>query len=473
MNQRRQIRTIICPLTPLEARCLLTATSLGPLTTATTENSAVIKLASATSAPHMLQVIYESSGYLDGSYDAKTWGVIFGSNVSRDGFLQKWQDAGFIDSYQTDEMIQATALPVSDPSAPQQWAIAGEAATSLNASTAWSRTVGAGVVVAVIDSGIDYNHPELAGQLWVNPKEIRGNNRDDDRNGFVDDLYGANFLNNSGNVYDDAGHGTHVSGIIAAAANNGNGGVGLAPGSKIMALKVLDASGNGSLNAAVKAIRYAVDHGAKVINASWTMSIGSPSLQSAISYAASKNVVFVAAAGNEGANNDYVPSYPGAYRYSNVLTVGAVDSSGTLASFSNYGASSVDIAAPGVGILSSVPGSYDTWDGSSMASPYVAATAALIAALRPDYSAAQIVSQIKSTAHVTTALAGKIASGGYLDAGAATNLPAYKPPVSQPVASTPAKTAVKSPAALKAAAAAARRQALLNRLLARRAASLR
>jgi subtilisin family serine protease len=272
-------------------------------------------------------------------------------------------------------------------------------------------------VVAVIDSGIDFRHPDLASQLWVNPGEIGGNGRDDDRDGFADNTYGANFLNNSGNAFDDAGHGSHVAGIIAAAANNGAGGVGLAPGAKIMALKVLDANGNGSLNAAVRAIYFAVDNGAKVINSSWTMSFGSPALQSAIAYAASKNVVFVAAAGNEGVNNDQVPSYPGNYRYSNMISVAAVNSAGKLASFSNRGASTVDIAAPGVGILSTTGGAYDTWDGTSMAAP---------------------------TAHVTTELAGQVGSGGYLNAAAATNLPAYVAPPTTPV-TTPKAPVARTP----------------------------
>lgn len=471
MKSNRNRRSRQFNITVLEKRDLLAIYAPGPLSTPLVDNSAVVRLLDANDAPRLLNAIYHSNGYLDGSYDSLTWGVVFSPTTSMQEVCQNWQESGLIDSFETDGQIHATALPVSDPLAPQQWAIAGGVSASLNADVAWSRTVGAGVIVAVVDSGVDFHHPELASQLWVNPGELPGNGRDDDRDGIADNIYGANFINNSGNVFDDAGHGTHVSGIIAAAANNGNGGVGLAPGAKIMALKVLDSSGNGSLNAAVKAIRFAVDNGAKVINASWTMSIGSPSLQSAISYAASKNVVFVTAAGNEKTNNDVVPSYPGAYHYSNVLTVAAVDTNGKLADFSNYGQNTVDIAAPGVGILSSVPGAYDSWDGSSMASPYVAATAALIASLRPDFSAAQIVSQIKNTAHASSDLTGKTASGGYLDAGAATNLQPYVPPavVTPPVQ----KTTPLSPAAARAAAAAARRQELLKKLQLRKLSQLR
>jgi subtilisin family serine protease len=444
MRIRRTTKRIV-QIDLLEDRSLMTVapSNLGPLCEPTTLNSAVIRLSASNQASQALKAIYDSGAYVDGAYDSTTWGIVFRPDVARDGVLKSWESSNWLAFSQTDSLIHSTALPVNDPMASQQWAIAGVDTASVNASTAWSRTVGQGVVVAVIDSGIDLNHPDLKSQLWVNTGEVAGNKRDDDRDGFIDDIFGVNFLNNSGNVQDDAGHGSHVSGIIAAAANNNTGGVGLAPGSKIMALKVLDQYGNGSLNAAVNAIYYAVNHGAKVINASWTMSMGSPSLQTAMAYAANRNVVVVTAAGNESVNNDQVPSYPGSYRYTNVLTVGAVDSAGHLASFSNYGPSSVDVAAPGVRIMSTTAGSYQSWDGTSMASPYVAATAALIASLRPDYSAAQIVNQIKATAHRSTELAGKIASAGYLDAGAATDLAPYvAPKVVTPV--PPPTTTVKS-----------------------------
>jgi len=440
MRIRRNLKRIVL-MEFLEDRSLMTLVSTpGPLCEPTILNSAVIHLSDTKLAPQAMAAIYQAGAYLDGSYDAQTWGIVFRPEVSRDSILKSWENSGWLASSQTDSEIHASALPVNDPMAKSQWAIAGVDTASVNASAAWSHSVGQGVIVAVIDSGIDLQHPELQGQLWVNPGEVAGNRRDDDRDGFIDDTFGANFITNTGNVQDDAGHGTHVSGIIAAAANNNIGGVGLAPGSKIMALKVLDKFGNGSLNAATNAIYYAVNHGAKVINASWTMGMGSPSLQTAMAYAASHNVVFVTAAGNESVNNDIIPSYPGSYRFSNVLTVGAVDSAGHLASFSNYGPSSVDVAAPGVAILSTIPGSYVTWDGTSMAAPYVTATAALIASLRPDYSAQQIVDQIKATAHRSTELAGKIACAGYLDAGAATNLPAYSPPTTVTPPSTTVTT---------------------------------
>lgn len=450
MRPRRKSKTWL-EIDALEQRALLTlasglpdlyytpATTPGPLSVATPANSAVVRLTNPGEASVALKAIYQAGAYVDGAFDDLTWGIVFRPGVSRDGVLHAWQDQPWLADAKTDSAIQASALNVNDPMVAQQWAVAGGSAASVNAEKAWSRTAGQGVVVAVIDSGIDLAHPEFQSQLWVNTAELSGNRKDDDRDGFVDDVNGANFINQTGQVQDDADHGTFVSGIIAAAVNNTNGGVGLAPGAKIMALKVLDSAGNGSLNAAVNAIYYAVNHGAKVINASWTMSVGSPSLQAAITYASSRNVVFVTAAGNEGVNNDITPSYPGNYRYSNVLTVTAVDSSGKLADFSNYGKTSVDVAAPGMGIMSTVRGGYDTWDGTSMATPYVAATAALVASRRPDYTAAQIVAQIKATVHHTTDLTGKVASGGFVDAAAATDLAPYVPPP------TPAKPVVTKP----------------------------
>jgi len=429
MGRRKRKGSIRGP-EALESRALMAfdLVTPGPLSIATVANSVVIRIHDASFVETASRAVYEAGGYVDGGFGPLTWGVVFGPWSDRDGILTRWRASDWLATADTDGEIRSAALPVSDPMALQQWAIAETAQTSLHAPAAWSRTVGAGVVVAVIDSGVDISHPELAGQLWVNPKESAGNRRDDDRNGYVDDIHGANFLNNSANVKDDSGHGTHVAGIIAAAANNGNGGVGLAPGAKIMALKVLDGAGNGSITAAVNAIYYAVNNGAKVINASWTMAVGSPALISAMSFAANRNVVFVTAAGNDRSNNDLVPNYPGSYRFSNVLTVAAIDANGKLADFSNFGASSVDVAAPGVSILSSTPGAYDVWDGTSMATPFVAATAALIASLRPDYTASQIVERIKATATRSIGLAGVIASAGYLDAGEATNLPAYVPP---------------------------------------------
>ena len=246
--------------------------------------------------------------------------------------------------------------------------VTGTSDMDVNGKEASARTQGApSVTVAVIDSGVDFTHPDLAGQAWKNPGESGGgkenNGIDDDGNGFVDDVDGADFFNGDGDPYDDNSHGTHVAGTIAASVN-GQGVVGVAPNVKIMALKFLNSSGGGTLSDAIRAIEYAKSKGATISNNSWGY-LGPPdaALRDAVK---NSGQLFIAAAGNDGLDADaggFAPNgdpnragYPGGYNLPNVLSVAAIDNQGNLASFSNYGANSVDISAPGVDILSSVPG---------------------------------------------------------------------------------------------------------------------
>ena len=247
--------------------------------------------------------------------------------------------------------------------------VTGAPDTDLNGKEASARTQGdPNLVVAVIDSGVDFSHPDLADRAWKNPGESGGgketNGIDDDNNGFVDDVNGADFFNEDGDPYDDNAHGTHVSGTIAASVN-GQGIVGVAPNVKIMALKFINSAGGGTLSDAIRAIGYAKSKGATISNNSWGY-LGPPdaALRDAIK---NSGQLFVAAAGNDGLDGDgggfasdgdpNRAGYPGAYNLPNVLSVAAIDNQGGLASFSNYGAKSVDISAPGMDILSSVPGS--------------------------------------------------------------------------------------------------------------------
>jgi subtilisin family serine protease len=218
------------------------------------------------------------------------------------------------------------------------------------------------LVVAVLDSGADFSHPDLAGHQWVNPGESGGgketNGIDDDGDGFVDDVNGADFVNNDGNPFDDHGHGTHVSGTIAASVN-GKGVVGVAPNVKIMALKFCDASARGSTSNLIKAITYAKNKGAKISNISWGGNF--PFLQALKDAIDASGSLVVAAAGNGepdgiGDDNDVTPFYPASYDSPNILSVAAINNQGNLAFFSNFGATSVDISAPGMNILSSIPG---------------------------------------------------------------------------------------------------------------------
>lgn len=305
----------------------------------------------------------------------------------------------------------------------------GSADADIDASEAWGTTTGdSGVVVAVIDEGIDVKHPDLVNNIWTNPGESGSgketNGIDDDANGYVDDVNGWDFANNDKGVYDPdpvsgAGdeHGTHVAGTIAAQGNNGIGITGVSWQTQIMPLKFLGADG-GYTSDAVEAINYAVDRGVKISNNSWGGGGFSQALSDAISRADAKGHIFVAAAGNGGADgvgddNDAAPHYPSNYNIPNVVSVAASDASDALASFSNYGVSSVDVAAPGVRILSTLPGNtYGSYSGTSMATPHISGIAALLRAKDPSLDDAQLKAQLLQSVDAKGSLSGKVATGG-------------------------------------------------------------
>lgn len=265
------------------------------------------------------------------------------------------------------------------------------------ANVAWSQGHrGQGVVVAVIDSGIDATHPELKNQLFTNPNEIP-NGIDDDRNGLIDDIHGFDFTRGSGQLSDDTGHGTHVSGIIAADHNNGRV-MGVAPDAKLVVYDFFSITGDGSVFDAITAIRAARSVGARVINASWGGPSCSLSLQQAIKELDDDNIVFVSAAGNEGRNIDFFPSYPASFEISNQITVGAHTVEGYTSGFSNKG-NLVHLVAPGENILSTLPVitrqdgsvSQDGYEsGTSMSAPFVSGAVALLLSAYPEASSTQV-----------------------------------------------------------------------------------
>lgn len=248
-------------------------------------------------------------------------------------------------------------------------------------------------IVAVIDSGIDLSHSVFVNSnaLWRNSREISNNGIDDDGNGFVDDIYGWDFANNDNNPSDDQGHGTHVAGIVLGTGQNIFGTTQTPANIQIMTLKFLTASGDGKTSDAIQAVYYAVKNGAKVINNSWGGTGYSRTLLDAIAYAYSNKVLFVAAAGNDGRNIDGSPMYPASYMIPNVLPVAATNSSDQITSFSNYGVSTVQLAAPGASILSTyLNNQFANLSGTSMATPFVAGTAALMSYERSEMSGYQM-----------------------------------------------------------------------------------
>jgi thermitase len=363
---------------------------------------------------------------------------------------QEEEPPSFVDNPPLEPLPPQTEGP--DPLVPDSWGL-----VMVGANQLWPVTSqGRGIIVALLDTGIDYNHPDLIYNLWHNPKEIPNDGIDNDGNGYVDDTIGWDFVSNDDLPYDlsvgvmeilfkhgNAGHGTHVSGILAARYLNAQGIAGVAPSIQIMALRVLDQYGEGTTANLIKAIDYAIANGAKIINASWGMEGEGPddkALRDALLRANAKGVLVVAAAGNGrkppgcgsasvGYDNDTdpQPAYPASYNYPNLISVAAIDAEEKLAKFSNYGKKTVHLAAPGVKILSTVPGKgyQDTivatshaqvsWEGTSMASPFVSGALAVIWSEAKDLTAWEVRERLLSSAAAVCGLSGKVATGGRVD----------------------------------------------------------
>ncbi|MBR9788510.1 MAG: S8 family serine peptidase [Vibrionaceae bacterium] len=299
------------------------------------------------------------------------------------------------------------------------------AGADIDANLAWDITTGSSdVIVAVIDTGVDYNHEDLAGNMWVNTNP-----------GSSEGVHGYDFYNDDNDPMDEHGHGTHVSGTICAQGDNKVGVAGVAWQCQIMALRFLGADGSGYTSDAISAIEYAVANGAKISNNSWG---GEPehsdALYSAIQSAADSGHLFIAAAGNGGSdgvgdNNDSTPDYPSSFNLGNIISVASTNANDDLSAFSNYGSGSVDLGAPGEDIVSTytITGGYEIASGTSMAAPHVTGVAVLVASKHPGWGYADIKNRILSTTRPLTSLAGKTATGGVLNAFNAVQEPATLP----------------------------------------------
>ncbi|HEX3149423.1 MAG TPA: S8 family serine peptidase [Gemmataceae bacterium] len=300
---------------------------------------------------------------------------------------------------------QSSGVPDADIDAPEGWDFGHDASS---------------VKVAVIDTGIDYNHPDLAANIWTNPGEIAGDGIDNDHNGYIDDVHGYDFFDHDSDPMDDynPSHGTHVSGTIAAVGDNNTGVVGVAWKAQLMALKIFGSSGSTFTSNEVEAINYSIKMGAKISSNSWGGTFYSDLLKDAIAAAGKAGQIFVAAAGNDSVNNDTAPHYPSAFNLDNIVSVASLTRTDTLSSFSNYGALTADLGAPGSSIYSTYSlnlGSYATLSGTSMATPHVSGALALLKAAHPDWTVAQLKDQLLATTVPIPALAGITVSGGRLN----------------------------------------------------------
>ncbi|MEW6743095.1 MAG: S8 family peptidase [Planctomycetota bacterium] len=305
----------------------------------------------------------------------------------------------------------------NDPYFSQQWGWHQGNDADVDAPEAWDvMTDAGGIIVGIIDTGIDYNHVDLQNNMWRNPGEVPGNGIDDDQNGWVDDVYGIDAYNNDGDPWDDNHHGTHVAGTVGADTNNGIGVAGACWNVQLLALKFLGADGTGYDSGAITCLYYGVSKGAYLTNNSWGGGDYNQAVRDAIDAAGDAGQLFCAAAGNRGRNNDLRPYYPGSYDLPEIVAVAATTAEDQLASFSNYGPTSVDLGAPGEGIYSTWPGDcYDYLSGTSMATPHVTGTAALLYARGLGSNPVAIKDRILRTVDIIPALAGKVVSHGRLN----------------------------------------------------------
>lgn len=341
--------------------------------------------------------------------------------------IASWDEVEYVEA---NTIIRLKRTP-QDPSFAKSWNLHNDGQTGgtpgmdIKALEAWDINTGSKQIkVAVIDTGVQYDHPDLKGNIWTNPGEsgidAKGNDKtkngsDDDGNGFIDDIHGWNFVDNNNDPMDKNGHGTHCAGVIGAVSNQ-IGIVGVNWNVSIVPIRFMDPDGNGELKTAILSIEYATKLGVDIMSNSWGSSTNSPTMGDAIKKASDKGILFIAASGNDTEDTDKEPSFPANYTSPNVISVAAIDHNGNLADFSNFGLKSVHLAAPGSDIYSTwKSSSYKVESGTSMATPHVAGLAALMLAQRKR-PMAEIKSKLLSSVTPLPSLAGKTVSGGMINA---------------------------------------------------------
>lgn len=317
--------------------------------------------------------------------------------------------------------------PFNDPDTNKQWALASAASNGVSVFDAYlkSHDSKSTIVVAIVDTGIDYNHKDLQANVWKNKNEIPGNGIDDDHNGYIDDVYGINTLirDTNGNATSDnkdtEGHGTHVAGIIGAVQNNNFGIAGIAQKVKLMGIRTVPNDGDEKDSDVVEAFIYAAKNGAKLINCSFGKNVneGGMAVSDAINYIGKDfGVLVIAAAGNDSANIDEKPTYPASFGSDYLMVVASTEKNGSMSYFSNYGVENVDLGAPGGSIYSTLPNNkFANLSGTSMASPVAVGVAAEILSIRPDLNPLELKALLLDTVTKKSAFEGKIKSGGRID----------------------------------------------------------
>jgi subtilisin family serine protease len=353
--------------------------------------------------------------------DAEQWRIT-GTSVA--GAIERYASDPRIEYIEPNYRIYLDATYPDDPRFSDLWAMynrgeagGGRADADIDATDAWDIETGDDVIVGVCDSGVDYNHEDLAANIYVNPNEIPGNGVDDDGNGYIDDVHGWDFGDDDNDPMDENGHGSHVAGTIAAVGNNGVGVAGVNWRAKILPLKIVNSQGSGFVGEAVLAIAYAVARGARVTNHSWGTSDPSAALENAITAAQNAGVLTVTSAGNSGVEvNDINQHYPAGLPQDGIVTVANTTRDDRLAGSSNWSPVNVDLAAPGTGIVSTTPGNhYESFTGTSMSAPHVTGAIALIWARAPYLSWVEVKQLLIDTVDPLPDLEGKTVSGGRLN----------------------------------------------------------
>ncbi len=391
----------------------------------------LVKAEEGTSADDLASLNRKNGAHVEEKLPKSRLSVVdLPKNLSVAEAVERYEASPDVEYAEPDYLLYPAAEP-NDPEFPKQYNLHntgqfdGTVDADIDAREAWGVTTGdARPVVAVIDTGVDIKHPDLKDNIWTNPGEVPGNSIDDDHNGYVDDVNGWDFHNDDNSVFDSAvddAHGTHVAGTIAANGNNGVGVTGVGWQAKVMPLKFLGPD-VGYHSDAIEALNYAAAEGVKVSNNSWGGGPFSQSLFDAIKRADAAGLLFVASAGNKAQDTDLTPHYPSGYDSPNIIAVAASDQDDSLAVFSdnrggsNYGAVSVDLAAPGRYILSTLPGNrYAYYEGTSMAAPHVSGAAALLESKYPTWGDTEIKAHILQTVDKKTSLQNKTLSGGRLN----------------------------------------------------------